>query len=196
MSWKDYLFEKEEEKKPGIPTAKYENIPVVVMSPGAVDPKIKQHFTELMDKANIPGPDYYEFNKAVSSLSGLPEAQAYQSVYSGFKVMGVTKEKLIASIDTYVGIIKGNGADFQKQVDAKTAQEVTSKRNKILENNNKMTELSKQIEALRNECLELNNQAQQAEMNINQTMTGYQSTASALIQSLEADKLKITNYIS
>lgn len=84
-----------------------------------VDSAFRKHFLDLMQQSNLPGPDYYEFidakNKLAPNVS--VESICYQTAFSVLQGMGLTKEKITSSAQTYIGIVdkelEGFNATFQ-----------------------------------------------------------------------------------
>lgn len=104
-----------------------------------------KYLDEVMDKANMPGPDFYEFSKSLVPMASLaiPEDQKFNTVLSTFSVMGATKEKLVESGNKYLGILDDNAVQFAKQLS--TERDAIAARKQQIEN----TKLS--IEALHKE---------------------------------------------
>lgn len=155
----------------------------------------KEYFKKLMEELNIPGPDYFEFKKAVEALDSLPEDVAFNSVYSSFNVLGVTKEKLISAIEQYIKKIEGDKANFDKIISDKLNIEVKELRKKEEENNLKIANLQKEIDTLKDSNYKLVTDATNNESLINRGIIDYNSESKHLLFVLETDKQKIINLI-
>ncbi len=160
-----------------------------------VSEKTQKYFQELMEGLNIPGPDYFEFKKAINSLSSLSEETAFMSTFSTFNVMGVSREKLISSIDTYISAIKEDEENFEKNTQVKINQDVTSKLDLVSVNNKKIEELQKQVDQLKKQNEDLVSQTDISKSSINNTIQEYKKASLNLIEVLQKDKEKINTYI-
>jgi hypothetical protein len=93
--------------------------------------KFMQHFDELFDQANLPGPDYYEFAKMCQAMSALPDDTKFTAAFSGLQVQGLTKIKLLESAQHYIAIIDQDAAKFNTAIDQKILADVKQKRDDI-----------------------------------------------------------------
>lgn len=79
--------------------------------PVQVDPtssdEFDQYLAKIMDDANLPGPDYYEFSKALDTLKSSPltNEQKYVTIFAGFGVQGITPQSLIDTANKYLVIL-------------------------------------------------------------------------------------------
>lgn len=86
-----------------------------------VDRKFVEHFVDLLEKANLPGPDYFEYKQALQSMEGLGlgEEKQFQAAWASFKAMGGAKDTNIlrTSAEQYLGILDKDRTSFLKDVD-------------------------------------------------------------------------------
>lgn len=125
MSFKDMFYKAPEESKPEkITTIK----PTLGTNNGGISPlgsisagvytaptqidatssdEFNQYLAKIMDDANLPGPDYYEFSKAMDTLrsSPLTEEQKYATIYAAFGAQGVTPQGLVDAAQKYIAIL-------------------------------------------------------------------------------------------
>jgi hypothetical protein len=168
MSLKDFFFESNEspkdktpalsklspsgQAKPGNVGSSFQfTIPNQPVSSGQDFEKFKIHFDQIFDQANLPGPDYYEFSKMVDSMgTAIPLETRIFAAFSGLKIQGLTKERLISSASEYIRILDADAINFSKKVQ----EEVTSKK-KSVEETAKLVEQKKQaMEQLQKEINE------------------------------------------
>lgn len=77
----------------------------------AADPTFQSEFGQYLDKilqdANLPGPDYYEFANALNTLKASPltEEQKYVTIFAGFAAQGVTPQALVDAAQKYIAIL-------------------------------------------------------------------------------------------
>lgn len=171
------------------------------VSPVAVDSKdftdYTSHFQEIMDKANLPGPDYYEFSKAISEISdmAISEQQKFTMVFSGFKAQGVTPQKLVEAAKQYIDILnsdKENG--FNKELsDAESyiqGQEV-----QITKLQDEIASLQKKITENTNSISTMNTQTRDLKAKLASRKSSYESTYNGFIAKINEDIGKINNYL-
>lgn len=162
-----------------------------------IDPKIQLHFDELMNKANLPGPDYYEFRKAVKeSNSIIPENILYQTIYNTFKSLGINKNLLLSSIDEYIKIIGNDKNDFDKTISELEKNEIANKQKQIESNKAKIEQLQKSINELNQSNIQIQNEINESSIKITYKAQSYNTSNSSIIQELNNDKQKINQYIN
>lgn len=101
--------------------------------------KFTQHFEELFDKANLQGPDYYEFAKMLQAMPNLADDVKFTAAFSALKVQGLTKQKLIETAGTYIQVIDEDAKQFSSVLDSKVVGEI-NKRKQSLEEKKKLIE--------------------------------------------------------
>ncbi len=109
--------------------------------------------------------------------------------------MGITKDKLLSSIDTYIKVINDDESSFSKSMEEEFTEEVTKKRNQITNNNEVIEKLNKQIQELQTSNLQLQQDANVKEISIQQTSNEYSLVSKNTVAILESDKLKINQYL-
>jgi len=113
----------------------------------------------LIDK-NLPGPDYLEVKNNASALQemNLPIEKCYEAGFRTLKASypNFTKEALLASIDTYIGIVRQEQADGKKECDAKRQKQIGDKTVRIGQLNEHKRELEKQIAELQSQISSTN----------------------------------------
>lgn len=100
--------------------------------PGAVDSKFMKHFEAILEKANIPGADFYEFSKTLEGMSAmnLPEQQTYQMAFIAFKSMnpGKTDAELVGILTgtakTYLDALSTDKTNFEAAITNETQAKV------------------------------------------------------------------------
>lgn len=147
------LFIKQDEESKPVP-AKVESkqaniVPAATLPPDTIlpDSQFDAYFEEIMAKFNFPGPDYFEFMKAIKQIEAQPllENQKFQVVFSGFAAQGVTADQLVDTGEKYIGLLQKDKVEsFDTAVESSRAQ-IESVQTKIQELVQKNEELSKQI---------------------------------------------------
>lgn len=118
MSIKNFFIKSD----PVVPSAKVERQPIPTFTAGTIpDPtktiqvdtsstgEFNQYLMKLMDDANLPGPDYYEFAKALNTMvamgTSLTEELRYKVTFASFQAQGVTAQSLVDAAAKYIAIL-------------------------------------------------------------------------------------------
>ncbi|CAN5410099.1 hypothetical protein BH11BAC3_BH11BAC3_09820 [soil metagenome] len=162
--------------------------------------KFERHFDELFDKANLPGPDYYEFYKMMETLEAAvtDENIRMAAVYSTLKIQGMSKEMLVSSAEKYRQVIDKDKQDFQQAVKTKVTGEIEGRKTSIdeLEKRNKtnaemIQNLTKEINESRGKITALKKEITDAEAKIDNNLHGYNIACDAMLIKLTNDIEKI-----
>jgi hypothetical protein len=164
--------------------------------------KFNQHFDDLFEKANLPGPDYFEFSKMCQAMKTLTEDVKFPAAFGGLQVQGLTKEKLVESANHYIMIIEEDSSKFNTAIDQKILAEVQNKRltveNKrksILEREEMIKNLQQEIEKESLEISRLEAEALDQEQKANHKATTYKAACEARKAMINSDLQKINNLI-
>jgi hypothetical protein len=164
--------------------------------------KFNQHFDELFDKANLPGPDYFEFSKMCQAMATLADSAKYPAIFTGLQVQGLSKEKLVESANHYVAIIDEDAKKFNSAIDAKILAEVQAKRNDAVnkqkalqEKINLIAQLQAEISKDTSEIEALQNDANDQERKAQEKATTYKTACEARKAAILEDVSKINAFI-
>ncbi len=164
--------------------------------------KFNQHFDDLFEKANLPGPDYFEFSKMCQAMKTLTEDVKFPAAFGGLQVQGLTKEKLVESANHYIMIIEEDSSKFNNAIDQKILAEVQNKRltseNKkksILEREEMIKNLQQEIEKESLEISRLEAEALDQEQKANHKSLTYKAACEARKAMINSDLQKINNLI-
>ena len=88
--------------------------------------KFEKHFSDLFDKANLPGPDYFEFWKTMETLEKLipDESSRLAATFATLSVQGLTKAKLLDTAGAYMEVIARDRAAFEQAAAQKASAAV------------------------------------------------------------------------
>lgn len=221
MGFLDYFIEREEkpaEKPAGnstvppvIPTSFTPGVqatpvaPVYTPSPSvSADDMVKfnQHFEELFDKANLPGPDYFEFSKMCQAMAALSEDMRITAAFNGLSVQGLDKQKLLDSALHYIKIIEEDSAKFNSAIDGKLMADASLKKAQsdeklasIVKKNEMIAQLQAEIAKESIEAEQLKNEAFEIERKATEKVTTYKAVCEARKSSINSDIEKIKTYI-
>jgi hypothetical protein len=187
---------------PSVPASAYTTAPVTLSKSDA--DKFEKHFSDLFDKANLPGPDYYEFWKMMETLeAAVPDDKTRMTaVYASLQVQGLSKEKLLESAAQYQKIIEKDRAEFQNAVHSKTLGEIEGRKTAVdeLEKKNAsnaamIQQLTKEIEENNAKALALKKEVIDEEAKLNNNKNGYNIACDAMAAMLNSDIQKINTHL-
>jgi hypothetical protein len=169
------------------------------LSQGDID-KFDKHFSDLFDKVNLPGPDYYEFWKMMETLeAAVPdEAVRMNAVFSTLKVQGLSKETLIGSAEKYLQVVDKDKLEFQNAVNTKVLGEIEGRKTTVDELEKKNQQNAELIQKLTQEISDnnqkittLKKEVIDEEAKINGNTNGYNIACDAMLAKLSSDIQKI-----
>lgn len=213
------FFIKEEETNAAQPTPTPASPPAQVPPPpvvgtlnaagtAEVDRKFVEHFVELLEKANLPGPDYFEYKQALKSMDGLglSEEKQYQASWASFRAMsGGIKDLsvLTTSASQYVGVLDRDRASFLKDVEKAISDRVGSlnqELNKLQQDNKtyaqQIVELQEKINANNGRLEKINGDIQEQSAKINDNRDSYDITYHSMVEQINSDVARIKKYLN
>jgi hypothetical protein len=219
MGFKD-LFIKTEEAAPAQPVVASEVTPTsesimkmntsqVVQSStptnsGIVDKDIEKKIWDMIISKNLPGPDYIEFKNAAAGLVDITPDESMQ-MKGAFNVLKrsyptFTKEIILSSIDTYIGIVNEEKEKGLKESEQIRKEKIDQKVSSINNMKNSAAEILSQIDELKKKYDEMNNDIAVLEREVTQAQNELQAqenvftnSVQSVINTLNTDKAKVTN---
>jgi hypothetical protein len=165
--------------------------------------KFMQHFDGLFDKANLPGPDYYEFAKMCQAMSALSDDTKFTAAFSGLQVQGLTKVKLLESAQHYIAIIDEDATKFNTAIDQKILADVKQKRDIIEKKKQALTEkvkliaqLQAELETDNKEIVTLTSDTNDQERKATEKGAIYKQACQMKKDQISGDLTKINTYIN
>ncbi len=148
MSILDKIFVYDDEKPKQVERKENVFIPTPVVIPESNLSKFTEHFDELFKRQNLPGPDYFEFNKMSSAMpSTMSSEDKAQACFAALNAQGLSKEKLLGAADHYLQAIREDKTNFLKAIDDNVKSEIDGKKNQLeaisKENDRKRLEIEK-----------------------------------------------------
>lgn len=175
---------------------------------GEVDRKFVDHFAELLEKANLPGPDYFEFKQALKSMEGLGlnEEKQFQVSWASFKAMaaGITDTSVLTtSANHYGNVLNKDRENFLKDVEKATDDRIGSlkQESKKLQEDTKthaqqIMDLQKKIDASNDRLEKINDEIQEQTDKINTNRDSFDLTYQSMVDQINADVEKISRYLN
>lgn len=170
--------------------------PPVAPVPEADISKFEKHFSELFEKANFPGPDYFEFWKMMDSLERhIPDERArMKAVFDALRIQGMTKGILLQTAEQYRNIVVGDKSNFEATVREKVKSEVQGREATIrelekskMEKEQAIARLQEEIAAATQQIQALQQEIAVAQSKIESAQSGYITACSAMIAKIEQD---------
>lgn len=171
-----------------------------------VDRKFVEHFVDLLEKANLPGPDYFEYKQALKSMEGLglPEDKQFQAAWASFKAMGGVKDTsiLTTSAGQYLSILDKDRTAFLKDVEKAINERVGAlqQEHKKLEESNiainqQLTDLQKKIEDNKNRLGQIAGEITEQSAKINLNKDSFELTYNSFVEQIKSDLEQITKHL-
>jgi chromosome segregation ATPase len=166
--------------------------------------KFEKHFDNLMNDANLPGPDYFEFCKMLEALeAAVPDEKArYSAVFASLSVQGLSKDKLINSAAKYKMIVQEDKTKFELAVNEKLKGDVETRKGqmkdlelKISQNSEMIKKLTQEITEAQSKMQTLNSEIIEKEGKIKTNTDGYAVACSAMLNKINVDIQKIETII-
>lgn len=158
--------------------------------------KFEQHFQQLFEQTNLPGPDYFEFWKTMDTLEAhIPdEAARMKAVYASLKIQGLNKQTLVNTAGKYKDVILLDKANFEAAVQKKSQAEIAGRQAEIKkieqerEDKTQLIEkLRKEIEASAGRLTTLQEEIAAEQNKIENAQRGYLAACNAMVSKIEAD---------
>jgi hypothetical protein len=187
---------------PSVPASTYTTTPGTLSKADA--DKFEKHFAELFDKANMPGPDYYEFWKMMETLeAAVPDDKTRMTaVFASLQVQGLSKDKLLESAAQYQKIIEKDRLEFQGAVNTKALSDIEGRKSTVAELEKKnaanaamIQQLTKEIEANNTKAVTLKKEVIDEEAKLNNNKNGYNIACDAMAAMINGDMQKINTHL-
>ena len=175
-----------------------------LFSSEGLDDRSLEFLTNAIEKNNLPGFDYFEFKRAVSSLleMKLDEATAHKSAFTTAATVGVTKEKLIETAGYYRNVVEKEKEQFDKALNNQTATKITDREVEAKRLRDQIERHKAEIARLQDEVAGYLNQIDQAEAavkseneKLNKAKTAFEKTHQSVILQIDKDIENIHKYL-
>lgn len=166
----------------------------------ALNPKILETLHKAIDKANLPGEDYYELTKAVEAMKDIPlsETDKIKTSLAALSTKGLTKGKVIDSARYYLEVLENEKRKFYTAFENKIKgsinadkQRITKLKKAIEEKNNKINELKEVIEKSKKRIKELQNEISKSDEKVAGIEESFLYTYEHVINKIKADIEKV-----
>ncbi|WP_420154262.1 hypothetical protein [Siphonobacter sp.] len=181
-------------------------IPKSVTPSGTTDAKFIDHFASVLEKNNLPGPDYFEFRATLKNLTnlGLSEEQQFQAAWASFKALsgGTDPSGLVTTANQYLSVLQKDREAFLKSVDLAVTEKVGGLQNeqKTLEQQNEalakqILDIQNQINANKERLTRISGEVDEQSGKLTQNRANYEATFQQFTEQIKNDTLKIGQYL-
>ncbi|MEO6316287.1 MAG: hypothetical protein ABIU63_14335 [Chitinophagaceae bacterium] len=128
----------------------------------APDPTFVKFFEDELVKANLPGPDYFEFRQLLSKTQQKMAAKGVvapdvvlQAVMMSFEAQDITPLKLAEAANHYKGVLKQKNDDFLKGAAAEKNNQVQKRQTVLQGHEDAIKRIQQQLQQLELQKLQL-----------------------------------------
>ena len=175
--------------------------PVVGVSQEDIE-KFMNQFDELLEKSNLPGPDYYEFMKMTQAMPTLTDDVKYPAAFSALKVQGLSKQSLLDTAQQYIDILRADKEKFSQALESKVVSEINKKKANLSNSQDSIKQKQEMIQQLQTEInkettdiLNLTQEISSDEKKLSDKNTAYSAASEAKKNTILSDIQKINTYI-
>lgn len=167
---------------------------------GVSTTKMRDHLASIIEKANLPGFDYFELKEAMQELeSDVPdEAARMRAVYKTAKSMNVTSQTLIDAANHYITELSKERDNFEAALVEKVNNEIGDQKKQlesasmlVKENQRKIEELTKQIDQANRDAAKLSSEINAAEAKVQKARTDFITAYDETVNVIKSDIKKI-----
>ena len=143
-----------------------------------IDEAFIKFYEDELTKANLPGPDYFEFRKQMQTMhqkmanKGASADVILQAVLTSFEAQNVPPSKLVEAAKHYKEILGNKKDDFLKGANAEKDKQLQNRQNALqthqanmAQMQNQLVQLQKQIDQLQNDI-----KKEQTQMEVDKTL--------------------------
>lgn len=166
---------------------------------GVVDTEQLKILCEVLDKANIPGPDYLELKNAADAMQQfLPEeSQRFIASYTSLKCNNphMNKSIIMSSIDEYINVMEGERSKGLTELQNIRQTEVIAKEEQLKSVSEELEQLKARMAEITNFMSTTNNEIFKAKMECDMKEANFNATVDVIVNSLKSDKEKLDKII-
>ena len=160
-----------------------------------LDAKSISYLSNAIEKNNLKGFDYLEFKKSLAAMADmLDEETAIKSAFATAANMGLTKDKLLQSIEHYKNVLSKEKRQFDEALKSQTEQKINNKREEKLQLKEHIVNLKKKISEVENKIAAYqeridnsDSEIAAAEEKINETKKNFENAFSKFNEEISED---------
>lgn len=148
-----------------VPSPVVTSVPApTIMASGDVDTKLVELLERKINEANLPGPDYLELLQSAEQMKQyIPdETTRLKAAFGSIQGMDprMTKDVVLASIDTYLGVIEAERGKAKLRIEKLRKETVEDKAEELKATNLRIEQLREELKTLTDKSIDLNSEIQ------------------------------------
>lgn len=148
-----------------VPSPVITSVPApTIMASGDVDTKLVELLERKINEANLPGPDYLELLQSAEQMKQyIPdETTRLKAAFGSIQGMDprMTKDVVLASIDTYLGVIEAERGKAKLRMEKLRKETVEDKAEELKATNLRIEQLREELKTLTDKSIDLNSEIQ------------------------------------
>ena len=169
-----------------------------------LDEKSTMALLKAMVKSHNTGFDYLKFKQSIKSLRAmnLEESVSFKSAYTTASTLGLTKLKLLASANRYLGVLQSESESFTDALRSQIDKNVNSRESmigqlesRIKENRAKIADLEKEIEVYQKKIDNVDSDIEAAQTKIDSTKERFRNSYLTITDIIKKDIELINLYL-
>lgn len=176
-----------------VPSPVVTSVPApTIMASGDVDTKLVER---KINEANLPGPDYLELLQSAEQMKQyIPdETTRLKAAFGSIQGMDprMTKDVVLASIDTYLGVIEAERVRMEKL----RKETVEDKAEELKATNLRIEQLREELKTLTDKSIDLNSEIQKNTAETTAFEARTNATIDKVTNRLNEDKVRLTQIL-
>lgn len=175
--------------------------PVVTSVPTImdVDTKLVELLERKINEANLPGPDYLELLQSAEQMKQyIPDETTRLKAAFG-SIQGIdprmTKDVVLASIDTYLGVIEAERGKAKLRMEKLRKETVEDKAEELKATNLRIEQLREELKTLTDKSIDLNSEIQKNTAETTAFEARTNATIDKVTNRLNEDKVRLTQIL-
>lgn len=176
--------------------------PVVTSVPAPTimaDTKLVELLERKINEANLPGPDYLELLQSAEQMKQyIPdETTRLKAAFGSIQGMDprMTKDVVLASIDTYLGVIEAERGKAKLRMEKLRKETVEDKAEELKATNLRIEQLREELKTLTDKSIDLNSEIQKNTAETTAFEARTNATIDKVTNRLNEDKVRLTQIL-
>lgn len=183
-----------------VPSPVVTSVPApTIMASGDVDTKLVELLERKINEANLPGPDYLELLQSAEQMKQyIPdETTRLKAAFGSIQGMDprMTKDVVLASIDTYLGVIEAERGKAKLRMEKLRKETVEDKAEELNATNLRIEQLREELKTLTDKSIDLNSEIQKNTAETTAFEARTNATIDKVTNRLNEDKVRLTQIL-
>ena len=170
-----------------------------IMASGDVDTKLVELLERKINEANLPGPDYLELLQSAEQMKQyIPdETTRLKAAFGSIQGMDprMTKDVVLASIDTYLGVIEAERGKAKLRMEKLRKETVEDKAEELKATNLRIEQLREELKTLTDKSIDLNSEIQKNTAETAALEARTNATIDKVTNRLSEDKVRLAQIL-